>query len=56
MRNSEQSVVQFRYGDDGLNPQARHSLIMWLPALLFLILTSPPLPSLVPAQMTFSAC
>ena len=32
VRNSEQSVVQFRYGDDGLNPQVRLSLIAWLPA------------------------
>jgi hypothetical protein len=27
VRNSEQSVVQFSYGDDGLNPQGIHTYI-----------------------------
>ena len=27
IRNSEQSVVQFSYGDDGLNPQGLHTYI-----------------------------
>jgi DNA-directed RNA polymerase III subunit RPC1 len=30
VRNSEQSVVQFSYGDDGLNPQGKQTILLTL--------------------------